>query len=107
MKLTPQRLMQNFGRGVAVESSRQHCSRVATRGPEREPSTLRKTFPRLFSVVILNMWIGLAGREECKENANQDLNLLQVKLLFYLRLKGKTGHGAKGEMPALGHKPIY
>jgi hypothetical protein len=53
------------------------------------------------------MWIGLAGREECKENANQDLNLLQVKLLFYLRLKGETGHGAKGEMPAIGHKPIY
>src|SRR5580700_8143128 len=56
MKLTPHKLMQNFGRGEVAESSRQHCSRVATRGPESEPSTLRKSFPRLFSVVILNMW---------------------------------------------------
>src|SRR6266566_3759649 len=46
---------QNFSCGDAACNSRQHCSSAATHGPASLPSTLRKIFPRFFSVVILSI----------------------------------------------------
>src|ERR1700756_3898378 len=83
MKLTPHKLMQNFGRGEVAPSSRQHCSKVATRGPEREPSTLRNSLPRLFSVVILSMLYRSRCYKVCTEDANYSLILFTIKLLLF------------------------
>src|SRR5882757_7067064 len=91
ISVTMARLMQNLGRGEAAESSRQHCSRVATRGPESEPSTLRKSFPRLFSVVILNMWYWSRCIGECTEGAIWCLILFTTNSFHCIYLIGFPG----------------
>src|SRR5215469_879529 len=68
IKLTPQRFTRNFERGVVAESSRQHCSRVATRGPERLPSTVMYSFPRFDSVVIRSISEEVPPRESGTAN---------------------------------------
>src|SRR5579883_1177539 len=55
MNVTPQRSRSNFSSAAPALSSRQHCSSMGTLGPDNRPSTLSTVFPRLFSVVILNI----------------------------------------------------
>src|ERR1700757_2307961 len=74
IKLTPQRLMMYFCFGEAAQSSRQHCSTVATEAPAMRPSIVRTVLVRFVSVVILSMATFLVAQCEAR-NGPMDLGL--------------------------------
>src|SRR5271157_3163214 len=110
MKLTPQRSMLNFWRGEAVRSSRQHCSRAATQGPARRPSTLRVRWPRLVSVVIRSMWVISSGRVGSKENAKDASEMTELTCLLFIGLhprRRRLDHQLRLYMGTCCHVAIF
>src|ERR1700690_47048 len=84
MKLTPHRLTLSFWRGDEVYNSRQHCSSVATRGPERLPSTLRMVLVRLVSVVMRSISVNSSTRGRSMGKASANRVVTSSNMLFFI-----------------------
>src|SRR5713101_2278122 len=97
MKLTAHKSTLNLSLGDSARSSFQHCSSAATQGPASRPSTLKVTFPRFFSVVILNMPSSSIGCIGCTGVSISIKILEKTKPCNYYHLQRFAGF-ARGEI---------